>query len=81
MSGEYYKPSDFWRICDRTGFKVRASKTRLQWNGLVVRTKSWEPRHPQDFLRGKQDQQRVPHARPRPADKFLTDNEVSAEDL
>ncbi len=61
-----YKSGDFYRICDQTGFKVRASKTRKQWNGYIVRTKSWEPRHPQDLVRGIADYQVVPEARPRP---------------
>lgn len=62
-----YIPGDFWRICDRTGFKVRASTTRKEWNGLIVRDKSWEPRHSQDFVQGVQDNQSVPDPRPEPA--------------
>jgi hypothetical protein len=65
----HYVPGDFYRICDRTGFKVRAGKTRKEWTGIIVRSDVWEARHPQDFVRGTRDDQRVPDARPRPANK------------
>lgn len=66
-----YVPGDFYRICDRTGFKVRASRTKKEWNGLIVRDKSWEPRHPQDFVRGRIDPQVVPEPRPRQQNRFI----------
>ncbi len=66
-----YSPGDFYRICDYTGFKVRASRTRKMWNGLIVRKESWEARHPQDFVRGVADYMVVPEARPRPGTKTI----------
>ena len=77
----YYKPGDHNCICDRTGFKVKRSNARKEWNNLIVRRESWEPRQPQDFVRGKKDQPGVRDARPRPADYFLSTNEVSPSDL
>jgi hypothetical protein len=65
-----YVRGDHYVICDRTGFKVRASRAREDWTGAIVRSDSWEARHPQDFVRGKKDDQRVPDARPRPTDVF-----------
>ncbi len=62
---KHYVPGDFYRICDRTGFKVRANQTRQQWDQLIVRKESWEPRQPQDFVRGVADEQIVPMPRPR----------------
>lgn len=76
-----YIPGDFWRICDRCGRKIRQSETRKTWDGLWVCPDDWEPRHPQDFVTGKTDKQSVPEPRPEPADYFLSDNEVTAEDL
>jgi hypothetical protein len=58
-----YRHGDFYRICDRSGFKVHASETRREWNGLIVRKQDWEPRHPQDFVRAKPDHQAVYHPR------------------
>lgn len=76
-----YEPGNFYRICDECGFKVRASETRKRWDGKIVCTKDWEVRHPQDFVRGRIDRQRVPQPRPEAPDAFLTDNEVTADDL
>lgn len=76
-----YRPGDHYVICDECGFKVRASETRKRWDGVRVCTKDWEPRHPQDFVRGRSDRQRVADPRPETADYFLTDNEVSRDDL
>src|ERR1700731_58874 len=69
----HYVPGSFYRICDETGFKVRAERTRKQWNNLIVREKSWEPRNAQDFVRGRRDNQTVPDPRPRSKNVFLGD--------
>lgn len=66
-----FKPGDFYRICDMTGFKRRASRTKKQWNNLIVRDDSWEARHPQDFVRGVADYQNVPEPRPRPHTQYV----------
>lgn len=66
-----YIKGDFWRICDRSGRKVRASQTVKQWDGLIVAFDEYEDRHPQDFVRGRKDNQAVPDARPEPVDAFL----------
>lgn len=76
-----YRHGDFNRICDRSGFKVKASETMRTWDGLIVRKEDWEPRHPQDFVRGRKDHQNVPHARPEATDTFLNPNEVNPGDL
>lgn len=81
MSGEHYIPGDHWVICDECGFKVRSSNTRVRWDKMRVCLADWEPRHPQDRVRGKRDRQRVPNPRPDPPDKFLSENEVQAGDL
>lgn len=63
-----YKPGSFWRICDRTGFKVRAEDTREEWNGAIVSKHVYEARHPQDMVRGRADNQTVKNPRPRQTD-------------
>lgn len=68
-----YRSGDFWRICDRTGFKVRASDTVKDWNGLIVKRSEWDGRHPQDFVKAKMDRQRVPDPQPEGNDVFLSD--------
>lgn len=67
---KYYVPGSFYRICDRTGFKVRSYNTKMQWNNLIVRHDVWEPRQPQDFVTGVADEQNVPLARPRSVDAY-----------
>lgn len=65
-----YRRGDFWRIDDRTGFRVRASQTRKEWTGEIVAKGDYEARHPQDFVRARRDNPRVPDPRPEPADRF-----------
>ncbi len=77
-----YKHRDHNVICDRTGFKVKASQTRKEWNGLLVRVEDWEERHPQDFVRSIREKQFVDDPRPEPVeDTFVGPNDVTAEDL
>lgn len=72
MADEGYVAGDHWVHCDECGFKVRASETRMRWDRMRVCIRDWEPRHPQDLVRGKRDRQRVPNARPEPTDTFIT---------
>jgi hypothetical protein len=59
----FYKKADWKSICDRCGFLYKASQLKKEWNGLRVCKVCWEPRHPQDFVRGKKDDQSVPWTR------------------
>jgi len=68
----HYVPGTFYRICDRTGFKTRAYRTRKEWNGKIVRDQSWESRQPQDFVRGRKDDMKVPEPRPRQTNQFVS---------
>lgn len=65
-----WRPGDFYRIDDRTGFKTLASRTKKEWTGLIVDRDVYEARHPQEFVRGRADKQSVPDPRPRPQDQF-----------
>lgn len=76
-----YRAGDHYVICDVCGFKMRASETRRRWDNLRVCTKDWESRHPQDFVRGRKDRQRVPDPRPEPADNFIEVNDITEADL
>lgn len=67
----HFKPGSFYRVCDRTGFAVRAENTQKQWNNIIVRNRSFEERQPQDFVRGRRDDQTVPEPRPRQQNVFL----------
>lgn len=59
-----YVPGTYNAICDQCGVKFKASDLRVRWDGAFVCSKDWEPRHPQDYVRGRVDNQRVAIARP-----------------
>lgn len=67
----HYKPGSFYRVDDRTGFPQRAEKTRAEWTGLIVDEARWEPRQPQDLVKGVPDIQSVPNPRPLGANVYV----------
>jgi hypothetical protein len=70
-----------YSVCDRSGFKVRAVQLVKEWTGRMVRRQDWEPRHPQDFVRGRAEKAKG-SPRPEATDTFIADdNQVSASDL
>lgn len=58
-------------VCDRSGQTFDASEMRKEWTGLWVHESYWEPRHPQEFVRGVADDRRVPVSRPAAASTSL----------
>lgn len=67
-----YRPGDHWAICDRCGAAYRQSNLRPEWNGLIVCKYCWEPRHAQDFVRGREDNQAAKgNVRPESPNVFL----------
>lgn len=60
-------------ICDRCGFKKTNDQVAKEpWTNLIVcKDTCWEPRHPQEFVRPRPDEQKVPFTRPEPADTFV----------
>lgn len=70
-AADYLREHDFNRICDQCGFKKKASDTTKQWDGLIVCRDCADPRHPQDFVRGRRDRQTVPDPRPSAAPVFV----------
>lgn len=71
MTGTRFAPGDHNIICDRTGQKIKRSEARKEWNNMIVRKRSWEPRHPQDLLRSRPDRQQVPDPRSESTDVFF----------
>ena len=55
----------------------------MTWDGLRVHKDFWEPRHPQDFVRSRPDDQSVRDARPEGEDQFsdVYPNQVTKDDL
>lgn len=74
-------PSNY-EICERTGFRVRRGGLVKEWNGTMVRPESFEPRHPQDFVRAIAEQLEG-SPRPEQDDRFIGEDvpQVTAADL
>lgn len=66
-----YRWGDCKANCDRCGFTFRASQLGKEWTGLRTcrgpgTNGCWEPRHPQEAVRGRADRQAPPWVRPEP---------------
>jgi hypothetical protein len=70
-----YKPSwdnGGWKvICDVCGRLFKEHDLQKRWDGVMVCSGDWEPRQPQDFVRGVADKQAPPWARPEASDDFI----------
>lgn len=66
MKKNYYIPHEWNTVCDVCSKKIKASESRLRWDGFLVCRDDYEIRHEQDFVKSKQDQITVPYTRPVP---------------
>lgn len=66
----YFAPGDWNAVCDRCGRRFKASQMRKTWQGYYVCERDWEPRHPQDFVRARQEHIVPPWVRP-PIEPFV----------
>lgn len=64
-------PGTWAAICDRCGFRYASDLLKEDWQGLRLCRKCYEPRHPQEFVRGVPDNPAPPWTRPEPADLFV----------
>ena len=67
----YYKSGEWNLICDVCSIKYKAGKAKHRWDGFIVCPNCYEQRHPQDFVRTKQDKISVPFSRPIPQEIFV----------
>ena len=68
-----WKAGNHWVYCDRCSSAIRAKDAKKTWDNLIVCPDDWEPRHPQDFVRGRRDDIRAKEpVRSEPADLFVT---------
>lgn len=67
-----------WNVqCFECGRKFKASSMMRHWQGYYVCPPHWEPRQPQDFVRGVADLQTPPWTQPQPAPLWAPDSPVS----
>lgn len=71
MSQSRTRPGDFLRICDQSGFAIPASRTRKQWDNLIVDRKYFDAKHPQLTIRARRDDFSLQDPRPRPVDTIV----------
>lgn len=67
---DYLALGDWNAQCFECGRKFKASTLRLRWEGYRVCENCWEPRQPQDYVKGVPDHPQAPWAQPMPADTF-----------
>lgn len=70
---DYLALGDWNAVCYECGRKRKASELLRHWQGYYVCADHWEPRQPQDFVRGTQDIQTPPWVQPMPAPVFVAD--------
>ena len=68
---DFLQLGDWNAVCFECGRKFKASDLKRHWKGYYVCPSHWEPRQPQDFVRGVQDTQTPPWTQPMPADQFV----------
>lgn len=74
MGGKNYYVSGSNNItCDVCSKKIKASDAKHRWDGFIVCPDDFEQRHPQDFVKARQDKITIPFSRPRPPDVFVDD--------
>lgn len=66
----YYKAGEWNVTCDVCSQKIKSGIMKQRWDGFLVCPSCFETRHPQDFVRARQDKISVPFTRPRPVDIF-----------
>ena len=71
MSRNYYVSGQHNVTCDVCSRKIKAGISKQRWDGFRVCPSCFEERHPQDFVRARQDKISVPFTRPRPVDVFV----------
>lgn len=58
--------SDPWGSCPRCGMQRRLRTFKTEWNGMRVCEECFDPRHPQERVKGVPDRQFVNDPRPDP---------------
>lgn len=68
---DYLALGDWNVVCFECGRKRKASTMKRHWQGYWVCPEHWEPRQPQDFVKGTKDIQTPEWVQPMPADTFV----------
>jgi hypothetical protein len=71
MNKNYFISGEWNLICDVCSIKYKAVKAKHRWDGFIVCPNCYEQRHPQDFVKTKQDKISVPFSRPISQESFI----------
>ena len=71
MSRNTYISGQWNVICDVCSKKIKSGIAKQRWDGFIVCPEDFEFRHPQDFVRARQDKISVPFSRPIPNEIFI----------
>lgn len=71
----YLRLGDWNAVCFECGCKRKASELKRHWQGYYVCPEHWEPRQPQDFVRGVQDTQTPEWTQPMPESVYTFNNQ------
>ena len=74
---DFLRVGDYNAICDVCGRKFKFSRLRQKWDNTWACEQDWEPRQPQDYLKGIMDNMSVPLSRPDPPNLFIQDEIVT----
>jgi hypothetical protein len=74
---DFLRVGDYNAICDVCGRKFKFSRLRQKWDNTWACEQDWEPRQPQDYLKGIKDNMSVPLSRPDPPNLFIQDEIVT----
>lgn len=77
---DYLREHEWNVICHQCGFKKKSSEITKQWDGLLVCRECADPRHPQDFVRGRRDRQTVPFSNPQAAPVFAFGGDIYVDE-
>jgi hypothetical protein len=75
---DYLSLGDWNAACFQCGRKRKASTMKKHWQGYYVCPEHWEPRHPQDFVRGVKEVPGVPWSQPAMVQFVYPQNTTSA---
>lgn len=68
---DFLRLGDWNAQCYECGRKFKASDLKRHWKGYYVCLEHWEPRQPQDFVRGTKDVQTPAWTQPEPEPTFV----------
>lgn len=71
MKKAYYISGEWNLTCDVCNKKIKAHEAKQRWDGFIVCGDCFENRHPQDFVKTRQDKISVPFSRPIPQEIFV----------